>query len=459
MAIKNKSVLKNYFLAGNRPTQQNFADLIDSLAHVSDAATGMLFTAADSITQDDIGKLVILKDGKAQLPEFVPAGTAAPQVIEYTYNWDSLHDFVPDTCVVTFTDNPSDGDTFYIVQAMVGSGVEVTFRTSPSATHDVIIGATVEDTIDNLISHWQAYLSPDTPISIVKESPTSIVATCQDAGRFGYFSFYGDSFAGVSVGSGTYAVAYKSYTSVANRIRQCLIPFFFLRGLGFLKTGNIYDEYYNFYQGTEEFTEEINQYPQIYHFPASLYELKAGIAAYLTQQEDIENAVWLDNRLRITSAVELPTTLNLDSGLDNFADFWQNAFSNGNIITPASHSTPSYCNYPLLGLVKSVQGSQIEIHTDPICTFRSSFDEEVSWTSLMDNSRVWALDSEHPGYLRPVFSHEFNTIEDLFNIAAPGYVFSLEHTVAANATFTGAFSTEMFALQVFYMIIQSSEEE
>ena len=40
MTIKTKTVLKTYFETGDRPTQQNYEDLIDSFLHVDDAPSG-----------------------------------------------------------------------------------------------------------------------------------------------------------------------------------------------------------------------------------------------------------------------------------------------------------------------------------------------------------------------------------------------------------------------------------
>lgn len=72
MAIKNKSTLKTYFQAGKRPTQQNFSDLIDSFAHLTDTSSYASYIEPipidPSITTADIGKLAMLDyDGNVKI--------------------------------------------------------------------------------------------------------------------------------------------------------------------------------------------------------------------------------------------------------------------------------------------------------------------------------------------------------------------------------------------------------
>ena len=51
MAIQNKTILKSYFQTGDQPSESNFADLIDSLQHVS-ADTLQTLTDGASISWD-----------------------------------------------------------------------------------------------------------------------------------------------------------------------------------------------------------------------------------------------------------------------------------------------------------------------------------------------------------------------------------------------------------------------
>lgn len=63
MAIKNKSTLKTYFQTGRRPTQQDFTDLIDSLAHLTDSSYAPYIEPIPihtSVTTADVGKLAML---------------------------------------------------------------------------------------------------------------------------------------------------------------------------------------------------------------------------------------------------------------------------------------------------------------------------------------------------------------------------------------------------------------
>ncbi|MDB5226202.1 MAG: hypothetical protein JWN78_395 [Bacteroidota bacterium] len=76
MAIQTRSILKSYFETGDKPTQQQFANLIDSMAMVTDApGTGSeSIPVATSMTAADVGKLAMLDyDGIIKVYHKTPA--------------------------------------------------------------------------------------------------------------------------------------------------------------------------------------------------------------------------------------------------------------------------------------------------------------------------------------------------------------------------------------------------
>jgi hypothetical protein len=78
MAIQNKTQLKSYFTAGSRPTQAQFAHLIDSMALVTDlpggASAQQPIPVDPEITLSDIGKLAMLDyDGEIRIYQESPA--------------------------------------------------------------------------------------------------------------------------------------------------------------------------------------------------------------------------------------------------------------------------------------------------------------------------------------------------------------------------------------------------
>lgn len=78
MAIQTRSILKSYFETGDKPTQQQFTNLIDSMALVTEAA-GIGFEpipVATSMTAADVGKLAMLDhDGIIKVYQKTPAVT------------------------------------------------------------------------------------------------------------------------------------------------------------------------------------------------------------------------------------------------------------------------------------------------------------------------------------------------------------------------------------------------
>jgi hypothetical protein len=63
MPTQNRATLKSYFQTGDRPTQQQFANLIDSMAltsEVSSAGNIFSYPKHESVTEDDIGKLMMV---------------------------------------------------------------------------------------------------------------------------------------------------------------------------------------------------------------------------------------------------------------------------------------------------------------------------------------------------------------------------------------------------------------
>ncbi len=446
MAIKNKSILKTYFQAGSRPTQQNFADLIDSFAHISNSSPNMFFPADPSLAQNDAGKLVVWKDGKAQLPEFEAAQPGTPGVVVFNMNLSTFFGFDAPYIDFYFNTMPSDGDA-------IGDFV---FRTSPSLSKEVQIGSGYSDTIDNFVAVFMSHDGYSGAKSAIRSDSRILRITYSGDGRYGYNSWTEDVLSGYDV-TGSFTSGGPAVVTATARLGYCLVPFLLLRGLGLLN-GNMNDDYVSFYTETTAFTMGVKLYNNLDGtFPNDLEELKAGVVENLLKHESVAYAEFYnEDDLTVGFLDERPLSIEI---AEEDERFWYDGFDGGVIIAHPSDPVLPHCNYPLLGLVKSVQNGQTEIHTRPVCTFKSSWGEAKEWTDMMSLDRVWILDSENPGYLRPMTSHEISSLEALFRIAIPGYVIALDKSVPAFGTFTGTFSTELFALQVLYMILQSSEDD
>ena len=64
MAQKTREILKNYFETGDRPTQQEFADLIDSVFNKTDDKVVEFLSGAKSSAEDagEFGQISITDD-------------------------------------------------------------------------------------------------------------------------------------------------------------------------------------------------------------------------------------------------------------------------------------------------------------------------------------------------------------------------------------------------------------
>ena len=90
MSTQNRTTLKTYFETGDKPTQSQFADLIDSMALISEvqggAVSGTAIPVDASITTQDTGKLAMLDyDGNIKLYAETPAvtGTKGKWLIQF----------------------------------------------------------------------------------------------------------------------------------------------------------------------------------------------------------------------------------------------------------------------------------------------------------------------------------------------------------------------------------------
>lgn len=404
-------------------------------------AGGGMYFPHETLTGADIGKLVIWKDGKAQLPMFEPQQAAIVPEYSFELNLASFNGFTRQTAVVTFSTNPTEGEIIGIY----------TFKNNPISSTDSKIQGTLYDTISTLLI---TIVNNEGSGSVIRDSDYVITIFSKKEGRYGYFSFVDDVLSEYIDTS--FCTVARTTTTAVDRLGNCLVPFLFLWRLGMFGESK-YDAYMNFYTNTTAFTEEIvfKYNGGAGNFPATLDEVKDAIVEWILKDERIISAIWDDDILKIRtwSGVQLDIEIDAED-----TDYWLDAISDGTKTIIGSTAVPAYCKYPILGLVKSVSTGQVEIYTDPICTFKSTHDEAVEWTSLMDLNRCFILDPDNVGYLKPLASIEINSLDTLFILASAGYVTALDKNIGADSTFIGAFSLDLFALQVLYLLFSSYDE-
>lgn len=407
------------------------------------AGNGMFFPH-DTLTTDDIGKLVIWKDSKAQMPVFEEAQEAQPKIMQFKSNLAGFHEFVPDEVHLEFTLNPSDGDILTIDSSHI-----FTFKDSPTPfTFDIQRGVTIKDSIDNLLAADKF----DASYVIVRDTDEELTITRNYTGISEPWTIAADLFGDVD-SSDSFVIFTNSFISSYDRLRDTFIPFLFLWGIGAFGEMTKYDAFLSL-GDIDEFTLQLNEGEAgIRLFADSYSELKDGIATYLESLEGVVSAIWADQVLTVTTFLNLANEITIDA---EDSEFWIGDFDNGIVTQEATPATPAYCKYPILGLVKSVGLAQVEIHTEPICKFKSVHEGTVFWNGLLDAQRLFILNPEAPGYLMPSFSILSNdelTSGFIIGVFSGGYVMALSNDIGNEELFTGAFSIDLFSAILLSQII------
>lgn len=407
------------------------------------AGNGMYFPQ-DTLTGADIGKLVIWKDGKAQLPVFEAAVPAGAATYEYELTLASFAPLTRPTVTISFTDNPTDLDTIGDYTFVVGA---------PASPTEVQIQGALYDTISRFII---AVVFREGGDSINRESANVVTITSRIDGITSDFEYTDELLANYVDTS--FCTVTRSGTTATARLGSCLVPFLFLRAIGYL-IGDKYANYVSYYSTSAE-NFNIFQIKEIggvlAAYPSNISELKAGILSIILADEFTESASWTDDVLSISTHKELPLELSIDTEDE---EYWTDAFADGEITVEATPATPSYCKYPILGLVKSVAATQVEIYTEPVCEFKSVHEGVVSWDGLLSFNRMFVLNPDAPGYLMPFITlveSDYNIVSVLA-IAAGGYINAIENDIETNIPFLGAFSLDIFAVKLIVDLFLSGE--
>lgn len=106
MSIKKRNELKNFFINGSIPTQENFCDLIDSLVHKEEDSW---------FSEDDGVRLYPLGNSSKLLSFFENIGEKTP-FMSLKKSFDS------DTCALNFVNNSNDSCLYLRVDGFIGVG-------------------------------------------------------------------------------------------------------------------------------------------------------------------------------------------------------------------------------------------------------------------------------------------------------------------------------------------------
>lgn len=154
MTTRSKTVLKTYFETGDKPTQTQFADLIDSLAHVSEVGGTPATFPTDTIDETHVGRLFTLdENGKAILTQKTGGNDAQAAILQISCDENLAFDIpVHPVFLLTLNENFDEDDYIQLPHPRSEfSGISFTGKTSPSAANEFTIGASIEDTRDALM--------------------------------------------------------------------------------------------------------------------------------------------------------------------------------------------------------------------------------------------------------------------------------------------------------------------
>lgn len=421
-----------------------------------------------TLTSADIGKLVIFKDGNCLLPVFESEVLEEKKVVSTSFYKNTYDNFVVPYLLFQLTGLPSDGDNFQIPVKGESGGMlheYFTYKNSPSNPRDIEIGADVESTINNTVSVISTYLiAPSINIAGVTNSNFSITYNALFE-HGAYFDFNYNIFSGVYSYGTAINISKNNGGTLSERFMDALKGFLLLR---FIKIDNqrISDritpnvsELFEWFCQSPHFSQTVYRYgynsDMLLLLPIDFSEFKNGLKERLELLPDIDAAQWIDEELHITIHNEnMPVTI--DSSGDNY-NIFNNAFSSFTTISDWVPPVPRHCQYPIVGLIKSVTATHGEISTDSLLEFTLTGTDELDYDALFGLGKYCVLNPDAPGYVMPLTNIEIRSIQGLLSVSGSGYVQSLDREVETDEAFLGYLSRDTYMLSILYMIISGGD--
>lgn len=174
MPQKDRITLKSYFETGDKPTQSQFANLIDSMALINEAGNTISLTAGTMLTSGHVGRLIVNKAGKAELLNI--KDRHAGQKGKWTLVVQSLPTQPTERIIeidfssVLNTDFIS-GSTHIIISPW---NYTMYYNSSASST-EIQIGSNISDTIDNTVNFFTTHISQ---FSVTRVGSVITINTC-----------------------------------------------------------------------------------------------------------------------------------------------------------------------------------------------------------------------------------------------------------------------------------------
>jgi len=427
---------------------------LSQLPEIATGSSGMFFPH-DTLTQNDVGKLVIRKDGKVQLPVFEEATEGSPEQFSITCNITNFQTFKAPSLEIILDSLPVDGDYINLPVAHGNKSyvdyANLTFRDNPMSSTDIAIGVDVEETVINLYNVINPLQAGSPTFSTIIAATDKLVLTANSIGNYDEFNFIENYFHNIYTNSSVIHLDTED-TNASLRLGDLLKPFLLLWGFyqidhGMINNDNKLDRFKWFFSSPEFSGLTILNDNDVttMRYPLTLEEMLTGLCERLETltNRDIVEASYIGNTVHLE--VANGDFINLQLWGQDYILF-NNSFNPPHSNGGYQPAIPRHCKHPVAGVVKSVTGSLCEIHTEPICQFRYSGTEPVSWEDTLDLVRIFVLDPDVPGYLVPITTFELSSLEAALRLVGPGYVSALDTTISD--LFYGSFSLDLFILQI-----------
>lgn len=428
---------------------------LNQLPEISNDSGGMFFPH-QSLTQDDIGKLVIKKDGVCQIPVFEDAVAGSLQQYSVTCSLSSFQTLSPPRLSITLENLPLDGEGIYL-PVSIGSNSQTLymsfyFKDIPNSSTEIAIGTNIEETVTNIYNAIRPFQvsTPAIHTSITGVNRLEIRVNC--IGHYSDFDFIWNYFSSASTNSASVNIS-NSETSANARSGDILKPFlliwgFYQAGMGMINNDDKQQRLKWFFDSPAfSGTTFLNGYDTtMIRYPLNYEEMMTGLCERLNTLGNvgIQEASYVGDTVYF--GLNNGDYINFQLGGTDFTLF-NNSFSFPHTFGGYQPAVPPHCKYPIVGLVKSVSETHCEIYTAPICKFKLTGTHEINFNNLGDLSRYCALNPEQPGHIMSLHSllDEYSDLSILAPCMA-GYVTAIDNNIQPDQYFDGALSLDMLVI-------------
>ena len=392
------------------------------------------------LTQDDIGKSVIVKNGKVQLPEFEPPIPMQPGIWRMKFNLEEFKPFAPTTLQLEFTGQPTDGDEIYIG----GLGMGIKF----GSTYDVQIGSTIKDTVENLRDYLvnQNVHLQSVELEIQDDVKLRLIRNSLDWYAYDYYIenlFVGTTISSGAITDSVFQGDVQMALDVHTRIGHVFVPILLYRylfdvfseGSDELPAGAEIALHYGIATSFTA-TSTIDGSMPI-KIPKDMSELKAGTLELLNKlsetYEEFPFSFHFDQEGDLI--IEVGDDLEeLDNGWTfsvpgELSGYFDDAFDAPDEEESFFPGVGVHCKWKVIGNIVELENNVAKINVSNRQFFKSSYpiNEEEFFASF---GRTLVLDPDKPGEWMPITLVQDMTIADMFTFQQNGIITTFEYSVA-----------------------------